>query len=134
MIGFVAYDGAVGALGEGFLPDGVKQRAIHNWRLLTREDLILVFDLADIEVVAQHVVQRATPERDPTARRTRGFAPNCARSAPRPTAARWPKLDGFAASIVRTASNARGTRPFQTLHRHPRRLKGSNPDPYPDNR
>jgi hypothetical protein len=23
---------------------------------------------------------------------------------------------------------------LQTLHRHPRRLKGSNPDPYPENR
>jgi hypothetical protein len=59
-------------LGEGFLPDCVEQRAIHDWRLLTRQDLILVFDLADIEVVAQQVVQRAAPERDPAARRTRG--------------------------------------------------------------
>src|SRR5712675_3473658 len=34
--------------------------------------LILVFDLSEIEVIAQHIVQRATAERDPAARRTRG--------------------------------------------------------------
>src|ERR1700693_3921092 len=66
---------AVGPLGEGFLPDRLKQRAIHDWRLLTRQDLILVFDLADIEVIAQQVVQRAAAERDPAARRTRGEQP-----------------------------------------------------------
>jgi hypothetical protein len=54
------------------LPNCVKQRAIHNRRLLARQDLILVFHLADIEVIAQHVVQRATAERDPATRRTRG--------------------------------------------------------------
>src|SRR5258707_14566356 len=57
------------------LPIRVKQRTIHDRRLLARQDLILVFDLADIEVVAQHVVQRATPERDPTPRRPRGEPP-----------------------------------------------------------
>src|SRR5260221_899466 len=71
LIGFVAHDGAVGLLGEVFLPDWVKQRAIHDRRLLARQDLILVFDLADIEVVTQQIVQRATAERDATARRAR---------------------------------------------------------------
>src|SRR5712672_2226443 len=75
VVGFVAYNGAVGPLGKGFLPDRLKQRAIHDWRLLTRQDLILVFDLADIEEVAQQVVQRAAPERDPAARRSRGEQP-----------------------------------------------------------
>ena len=65
----VACGCAVGPLGEGFLPHRVKQRAMHDRRLLTWQDLILVFDLADIEVVAQQVVQRAAPERDPAARR-----------------------------------------------------------------
>ena len=69
VIGFVAYDGAVRPLGEGFLPDRLKQRAIHDRRLLAGQDLILVFDLADIEVIAQQIVQRATAERDPAARR-----------------------------------------------------------------
>ena len=71
VLGFVADDGAVGPLGEGFLPDCVKQRVIHNWGLLAGQDLILVFDLADIEVVAQQVIQRAATERDATARRAR---------------------------------------------------------------
>ena len=75
MVGLVAYDGAVGPLGEGFLSDRLKQRAIHDWRLFTRQDLILVFDLADIEEVAQQVVQRAASERDPAARRSRGEQP-----------------------------------------------------------
>ena len=61
--------GAVGPLGEGFLPDRLKQRAIHDRRLLARQDLILVFDLADIEVIAQHVVQRTAAERDAAAGR-----------------------------------------------------------------
>src|SRR6266404_8865919 len=68
VVGFVADEGSVGPLGEGFLPDCVKQRAIHNWRLLAGQNLILVFDLADIEVVAQQVVQRAATERDAAAR------------------------------------------------------------------
>src|SRR5713101_8180538 len=71
VVGFVAYDGAVGPLGKGFLPDRLKQRAIHDRRLLARQDLVPVFDLADIEVVAQHVVQRTTAERYSAARRAR---------------------------------------------------------------
>src|SRR6202790_4116393 len=82
MIRLVAYNGAVGPLDEGFLADCLKQRTIHDRRLLTRQDLILVFDLADIEVVTQQVIQRAAPERDPAARRTRGkqsgFGPDVA--------------------------------------------------------
>ncbi len=62
-------------MGEGFLPDRLKQLAIHNRRLLAGQDLVPVFDLADIEVIAQQVVQRATAERDPTARRSRGEQP-----------------------------------------------------------
>ena len=65
----------MGPLGEAFLADGLKQRAIHDRRLLAGQDLVLVFDLADIEVVAQQIVQRAAAERDPTARRTRGEQP-----------------------------------------------------------
>ena len=67
VVGFVPYDRAVRPLGEGFLPDGLKQRPIHDRRLLARQDLILVFDLTDIEVIAQHVVQRTTAERDAAA-------------------------------------------------------------------
>src|SRR6478672_3838665 len=48
-----------------------KQRAIHDRRLLARQNLVLVFDLADVEVIAQQIVQRATAERDAAARRTR---------------------------------------------------------------
>src|SRR5258706_3020777 len=70
MVGLATYDGAVGPLGEGFLSDRVKQRAIHDRRLLARQDLVLVFDLADIEVIAQQIVQRATAERDAAARST----------------------------------------------------------------
>jgi len=72
VVGLVAHDGAVGPLGEGFLPDRIKQRAIHDRRLLAGQNLILEFDLSNIEVVSQHVVQRATAERDPAARRPRG--------------------------------------------------------------
>jgi hypothetical protein len=43
--------------------------------VLARQDLIPVFDLADIEVVAQQVVQRTTAERDPAARGTRREQP-----------------------------------------------------------
>src|ERR1700687_6000277 len=34
-------------------------------------NLVLVFDLTDIEVITQQIVQRATAERDAAARRTR---------------------------------------------------------------
>ncbi len=71
MVRFVAYDGPVGPLGEAFLPDCVKQRTIHDRRLLARQDLILVFDLADVEVIAKQVVQCAAAERDATTRRSR---------------------------------------------------------------
>src|ERR1700732_4770820 len=72
MVGLVAYGGAVGPLGEGFLPDCLKEGAIHDRRLLARQDLILVFDFTDIEMIAQHVVQRTTAERDATAGDTGG--------------------------------------------------------------
>jgi len=75
VVGFVACDGAMGPLGERFLPDRLKQRGVHDRRLLTGKDLVLAFDLADIEAISQQVVQRATPERDPAARRTRGQQP-----------------------------------------------------------
>src|ERR1700733_4621355 len=75
MIGFVAYDGAVGPLGERLLPDCLKQRAIHDRWLLPRQNLIFVFHFADIEVIAQHVVQRATTERNSSTRRSRGELP-----------------------------------------------------------
>src|SRR6266478_6469652 len=71
IVRLATYDGAVGPLGEGFLSDRVKQRAIHDRRLLARQDLVLVFDLTDIEVITQQIVQRATAERDAAARRTR---------------------------------------------------------------
>src|SRR5882757_9102010 len=71
VVRLVPYNGAVGPLGKGFLPDRVKQCAIHYRRLLTRQDLMLVFDLADIEVIDQHIIQRATTEWDPAACRTR---------------------------------------------------------------
>ena len=71
MVGLAANKGAVGPLRQGLLPYRFKQRAIHDRGLLARQDLILVFDLADIEVVAQQVVQGATAERDPATRRNR---------------------------------------------------------------
>jgi hypothetical protein len=46
MVGFVTNDGAVRPLSDGFLPDCLEQRAIHDRGLLARQDLILVFDLA----------------------------------------------------------------------------------------
>src|SRR6266850_4286485 len=67
MVGLAAHDGAVRPLGKRFLPNRFKQRTIYDRRLLTWQDLILVFDLADIEVVAQQVVQRAAAERNATA-------------------------------------------------------------------
>src|SRR6266404_385141 len=64
IVRLATYDGAVGPLGEGFLSDRVKQRAIHDRRLLARQDLVLVFDLTDIEVITQQIVQRAMAERE----------------------------------------------------------------------
>src|SRR5260370_5099420 len=46
-------------------------RGFHDRRLLAWQDLVRVFDLADIEVIAQQVVQRTTAERDAAARRAR---------------------------------------------------------------
>src|SRR5258705_12231002 len=71
MVGLAAHDGAVRPLGKRFLPNRFKQRTIYDRRLLTWQDLILVFDLADIEVVTQQVVQRAAAERNATARLAR---------------------------------------------------------------
>src|SRR5258706_6859145 len=71
MVGLAAHDGAVRPLGKRFLPNRFKQRTIQARRLLARQDLVLVFDLADIEVVAQQVVQRTTAERYSAARRAR---------------------------------------------------------------
>jgi hypothetical protein len=42
--------------------DCIKQRPVHDDRLLARQDLILVFDLADIEAIAQQKEQRAPSE------------------------------------------------------------------------
>src|SRR5258708_28267297 len=72
VIGLVPYGGAMRPLCERSLPDCVKQRAIHYRRLRARKDIILVFDLADIEMVTQQVVQRAAAERDATAGCSRG--------------------------------------------------------------
>jgi hypothetical protein len=64
MVGLAASERAVRPLGKCLLPDRFKQRAIQDWRLLARKDFVLVFDLADIEVVAQEVVERAAAEGD----------------------------------------------------------------------
>src|SRR5258708_36400384 len=61
----------MGWLGRGLMRFGGKQGGIHDRRMLAREDLILGFDLTDIELVAKHVVQRAVTEWDATARRAR---------------------------------------------------------------
>jgi len=53
VVGLAAYDGAVGPLGKCLLADCLKQRAIHDRRLPARQDLVFVFDLADIEVITQ---------------------------------------------------------------------------------
>src|SRR5260370_384183 len=45
----------------------IKKRAIHDRRLLAGQDLVLVFDLADIEVIAQQIVQRTAAEWDAAA-------------------------------------------------------------------
>jgi hypothetical protein len=72
VVGLVAKGGAAGPSGERFLADCIKQGAIHDRRLLARQDLTFVFDLTDIEVIAQYVVQRATAERDAAAGDTSG--------------------------------------------------------------
>src|SRR6476620_8299936 len=71
MVGFVANDGAVRPLNEGFLPDRLEQRAVYDWGLLARQDLILVFDLANVEVIAKQVVQCAAAKWYAAARRSR---------------------------------------------------------------
>jgi hypothetical protein len=84
LIGLVADYRAVRPLGEGFLSDSLKQGPIHDRRLLARQDLILVFDLADIEAVAQEVIQGTPAERDSAAGRSRreqpAFGPDVALS------------------------------------------------------
>src|SRR6202140_5079086 len=84
VVGLVARDGAVGPLGERFLPDRLEQRAVHDRWLFAGQDLILVFDLANIEMIAQQVIQGATTERYAAARRSRGeqfaFCPDVALS------------------------------------------------------
>src|ERR1700692_1406228 len=72
VISLVAYNSAVGPLGEGPLPNCLKQGAIHDRRLFAWQDLALVFNLADIEVIAQHVIKRTTAERDAAAGHTGG--------------------------------------------------------------
>ena len=67
MLSLVACGGAVGPLGEGLLPYRLEEDAIHDRRLLARKDFVLLFYLADIEVIAQHAVQRTTAERDAAA-------------------------------------------------------------------
>ena len=46
------------------LLDRIEEGAIHDWGLLARQDLTLVFDFADIESVAQEIEQRSPLERD----------------------------------------------------------------------
>src|SRR6202040_2064241 len=70
LVRLAAYDGAVGPLREGLLPDCVIQRAIHDRWLLTRQDLILVFNLPDIEAIAQQVIQGSATERNAAAGRS----------------------------------------------------------------
>ena len=64
MIGFAARECTVRPLNKGLLAYRFKQCAIQDWRLLVWEDLVLVFDLSDIEVVAQQVRERSSAERD----------------------------------------------------------------------
>ena len=44
-----------GTIGRRLLPDRVKQRAIQNYRLLARQDHVLVFDFADIKVATEEI-------------------------------------------------------------------------------
>ena len=44
--------------------DGIKQLAINDWLLLASQDLVLVFDLANIEAVAEKMSNRSPAERD----------------------------------------------------------------------
>src|SRR5882724_11423773 len=56
-----------GPLIRKLLLDRIEQGALHDRWLLAGQDLALVFDLADIEPVAEQVEQRSPLERDATA-------------------------------------------------------------------
>jgi hypothetical protein len=49
------------------LLDRIEQGALHDRRLLTRQDVALVFDLADIKPIAQEIEQRSPLEWDAAA-------------------------------------------------------------------
>src|SRR5258708_23310022 len=62
MIVCVAKSGRGGPLTRELLLARIKYRAIYDRRLLAGQDLVLIFDLTDIEPVAQQIEQRATAE------------------------------------------------------------------------
>jgi len=66
----VAQNGAVGHWSSDFCRTASNRLALHIGAA-AGQVLILVFDLAGIEVIAQHIVQRATPTGS-RRRRTRG--------------------------------------------------------------
>src|SRR6267378_890526 len=67
---------SVGPLIGELLLDGIKKLSIHDRWLLAGQDFTLVFDLADIEPVAQQIEQRAAFEGNAATGRT-GCAQSC---------------------------------------------------------
>ena len=71
MVGFGFGVIAVGPLIGELLLNCIKKCAVHDRWLLAGQDLVLVFDLADIEAVAQQIEQRAAVEENAAAGRAR---------------------------------------------------------------
>src|SRR6266478_7717199 len=64
MVGFAFGVISVGPLIGELLLNRIKKLPVHDGWLLTGQDLALVFDLADIEPVAQQIEQRSAFERN----------------------------------------------------------------------
>ena len=67
MIGFLPGQGLVGLMGRQLLLNGLEQGAVQDRRLLSRQDLTPVFDLADEKTVPEEVGEGSSSERDASA-------------------------------------------------------------------
>src|SRR6266446_4133911 len=74
---FVALDGVTGKLGL----DRIPQRLIDDWLMLARIRLLVVNDLAPIDAVLQHQVERTAGEWPATRDPARGAGPQLALDA-----------------------------------------------------
>ena len=75
MIARIPHRGPMGPLVGQLLLDRIEQGPVHDGRLRARQDLVFVFDLADIEAVAQQIEQQAAAEENAAASRTRREQP-----------------------------------------------------------